>query len=119
MAGSDTSLPKGFEDLEIWVSDWVLPGMQARCDKRLSSPMDAIQAFYDAILPQAPRILELLDDRQLGGMTAAEERLLGLMLSFAEVTPAVEFYGQPEVIDGFSSDAFRVDEDLPDLNPQT
>ena len=119
MSDSETALPKGFEDLEIWVADWVLPGQQARSDKRLSSPFEAIQAFYDAILPQAQRILEYLDQRQLGAMSAPEERLLGLMLSFAEVTPAVEFYGQPAVIDGFSSDEFRVDEELPDLTAQT
>ncbi len=51
-------------------------------------------------------------------MNAAEERLLKLMLSFAEVTPAIEFYKQPAVVDGFSTDKFRVLEELPDLAPQ-
>ena len=118
MTDFQESLPKGFEDLEIWVSDWVLPDTQARSDKRLGSPMEAIQAFYDAILPQAPRILEYLDQRKLGELEDSEERLLKLMLSFAEVIPAVEFYHQPAVIDGFPSEKFRIDDVLDDLAPQ-
>jgi hypothetical protein len=113
-----STLPKGFEDLEIWVDDWLLPDVQARNDKRLAGPMEGIQAFYDAMLREAPRALEYLHQRKLGELDASEEHLLKLMLAFAEVIPAVEFYQQPEVIDGFSSEKFRIDETLDDLAPQ-
>ena len=119
MRDSDTTLPPGFEDLEIWVEEWVLADMDARNQRRLASPMPAIQAFYDAVLPQAPRVLEYLNQRELGALDAAEERLLKLMLSFAEVCPAVEFYGQPGVIDGYPADQFLLGEGLADLTPQT
>lgn len=119
MPDASSALPPGFEDLEIWVADWVLPDMAARNHKRLSSPMEAIQAFYDALLPQAPRVLEYLERCKLGQLDPAEERLLKLMLAFAEVCPAVEFYQQPGVIDGFPADQFLLNEDLADLTPQT
>ncbi len=121
MAVTDSSqtLPTGFQHLECWVADWVLPDTQARSDHRLASSMEAIQSFYDAMLPEAPRILELLAKSKLGELDRPEERLLALMLSFAEVTPAVEFYKQPAVVDGFSSDKFLANEILSDLNPQS
>ena len=112
-------LPPGFEDLEIWVDEWVLPDMDTRNRTRLASPMERLQAFYDAILPQASRVLEFLDTRKLGELDPSEERLLKLMLSFAEVCPAVEFYQQPGVIDGFPAEEFLLNEDLADLEPQT
>ena len=104
--------------LDGWVAEWVIPDSQARSDKRLSSSMATLRAFYDAILPQAPRILEYLDQHQLGQLAASDERLLKLMLSFAEVIPAVEFYQQPSVIDGYSAEKFKLGESLSDLSPQ-
>ncbi len=80
--------------------------------------MAEIQAFYDAILPAAPGILEFLDEKELGDLDGPEERLLKLMLSFAEVIPAVEFYGQPAVIDSIPIEQFSLSEDLDDLSPQ-
>ena len=112
------TLPEGFDDLEAWVADWVLPDLQARSDKRQSSSMEEIQAFYDAVSARAPSALAYLDQRKLGELDAAEERLLKLMLSFAEVIPAVEFYQQPAVIDGIPAEQFRLCDDLPDLTPQ-
>ena len=118
-ANSSRALPQDFSHLECWVGAWVLPDTQTRSDKRLGSSMEEIQGFYDAILPEAPRILETLDRLKLGELDPPEERLLRLMLSFAEVTPAVEFYQQPAVVDGFSSDDFRANEMLSDLDPQS
>jgi hypothetical protein len=119
MKGSGQALPEEFEILECWVAEWVLPDIQARSDKRLSSSMTTLQAFYDAILPAAPSILEYLDQRQLGQLAPSDECLLKLMLSFAEVIPAIEFYQQPSVIDGFPAEKFKLNEPLSDLSPQT
>ena len=119
MKESEQALPEGFEILGCWVAEWVLPDSQARSDKRLRSSMSALRAFYDAILPVAPRALEYLDQRKLGQLAASDECLLKLMLSFAEVVPAIEFYQQPSVIDGFPAEKFRLSETLSDLSPQT
>ena len=46
-------LPPEFSDLEPWVAEWCLDGEPQRYAKRLSSTMDEIQAFYDAVFPRA------------------------------------------------------------------
>lgn len=107
-------LPDGFAELERWVDDWVLADSRARSAKRQATPYLDIRAFYDALLPHAPRALAILAERRLGELTAAEEALLKLMLSLAEVGPAVEWYGQPEVIDGFPAARFALVEQIPD-----
>ena len=44
-----TTLPPGFEALEPFVADWALPGSLARMEKRRTSSIEDIRAFYDAI----------------------------------------------------------------------
>ena len=100
-------LPQGFADLECFVADWVLPDALARMAKRLSSNMDELNAFYAAMLPRGEAALAYLRDYQLGEVPPEAERLLKLMLSLAEVAPAVEWYDSPRVYDGFSIDRTR------------
>ena len=47
-------LPPGFSDLEPFVADWCLDSEPERYAKRLSSTMEEIQQFYDAIMPRVP-----------------------------------------------------------------
>lgn len=108
------NLPEGFADLEPFVADWVLPTSTARSRKRNSSQMSEITAFYDALQPRLKAVLEHLgtvpyDDT----MPDEEHRLLGLALSLAEITPAVEWYDQPGVIDGFDPERFVLTTELP------
>jgi hypothetical protein len=51
---------------------------------------------------------------QLGELDSAEERLLKLMLSLAEIGPSVEWYQQNAVVDGFEPDRFKLTVQLPD-----
>lgn len=111
-------LPVAFAILEPFVGEWVLEDCQARTEKRHATSFEALRAFYDAALEAAPSALAYLDERRLGELDASEERLLKLMLAFAEVIPAIEFYGQPAVLDGFPPEKFRIDDTLSDLAPQ-
>lgn len=118
-AMSETAqLPPGFEALEVWVTDWVLPDLHARAQRRQSAPFSEIRAFYEALLPEAPRALAFLGDCALGELDRASENLLKLMLSLAEVGPAVEWYGQGRVIDGFLPERFVPTIQLADTAPQ-
>ena len=103
---NERRLPPGFEDLETWVTDWALPDSRARCEKRQRSSADEIRAFYNALLPRAEPALAHLSQSQLGALDPAIETLLKLLLSLAEVGPAVEWYGQPQVVDGFDPKKF-------------
>ncbi len=113
------TLPEGFEALEPFVRDWVLADSAARAQKRQETSIEAIRVFYDAALAHAPRALELLSARQLGALDEPAENLLKLLLSLAEVSPAVEWYGQPSVVDGYDPKGFRLTLQIPDLEPQT
>lgn len=111
-------LPADFEHLDALVDEWVLPDSRARAAKRLATPYADIRRFYDTMLAAAPAALEYLSDRRLGSLDDADERLLKLMLSLAEVGPSVEWYEQPDVIGGWPAHRFPLVEQLPDNAPQ-
>jgi len=99
---SDGQLPDGFDDLEPFVGEWVLPSSPARAQKRHATSIDEINKFYDALRPRLKEVLTYLDTVPYSeDMSAQDRRLLELTLSLAEITPAVEWYQQPDVIDGF------------------
>ena len=72
-------LPEGFETLEPWVDGWVLPDSAARARKRQTTDIDEIRGFYEAVLAEAPRALELLSTRRLGELDTPTETLLKLL----------------------------------------
>ncbi len=88
-------LPPAFADLERYTG-WALPTEPERLRKRLATPMADIRAFYDALLPRAAAALEYLDGFPLDGLDGPQARLMHLLLSLAEVSVAVELYGQPD-----------------------
>lgn len=94
-------LPAGFEALESWVATWVLPDAAARMAKRQASTIGELKAFYQAMLPMGETALAWLRDYELGTLPPEGENLLKLMLALAEVAPAVEWYNDPRVFDGF------------------
>ncbi len=98
------SLPRGFENLEP-VSEWSLRTETERIKHRQASSFAAIAQFRDVVLPELPRIFEYLNAKDLGTLAAPDENLLFLTLALAEVAPAIEFYRQAAVIEGF--DALR------------
>lgn len=104
--------------LEAFVADWVLPDSLARMAKRRSSNMEDIKAFYNVAIANAERALNHLRAFPLGDIPEAEERLLKLMLSLAEVGPAVEWFDSPHVYDGFEASKIRYIRTLPDTAAQ-
>ncbi len=110
------TLPAGFEDLERFAAVWSLASERERNRQRLSSSMSEIQELYDALLTRMDQIIEYLNQLPLDNMPEEARRLLYLSLSLAEVAPAVEFYKQPEVVDGFPADRFLPVE-VPNMSP--
>ena len=102
---STRQLPEQFEDLEPFVG-WALPDEVGRGRRRGSVPMPEIQAFYDAMLPRMEAVMGFLNALPLNALPAEAERLMHMVLSLAEIGPAVEFYGEPAVIDGFPTERF-------------
>jgi hypothetical protein len=104
-------LPPDFAALEPFAG-WCLATETERNHRRVSSRFEDIAAFADAMLPQVEAITHYLDARQAEGPLPEEaRRLFHLLLSLAEVAPAIEAY-QPQatVIDGYESARFAPDE---------
>lgn len=112
------ALPAGFDAAEPFVADWVLPDAAARMAKRQGSRIEEIRHFYDTMLPLGEAALAYLRQYELGALPEDGERLLKLMLALAEVAPAVEWYGDPRVYDGFPIERIRYRRQIPDTAAQ-
>lgn len=111
-------LPEGFAAAEAFVADWALPDAAARMAQRQGSAIEEIRRFYDAMLSLGEAALAYLRQYQLGELPEEGERLLKLMLALAEVAPAVEWYNDPRVYDGFPIERIRYLRQIPDLAAQ-
>jgi len=101
-------LPAGFEALAAFVPDWVLPDMPARMARRRDSTIEELRLFYTSIVPLGDAALDHLRGFPLGQLPPDSANLLGLMLSLAEIGPAVEWYDSPQVTDSFSTTRVQV-----------
>ena len=116
---SGSVLPAGFQSLERFLPDWELPDAVSRVAKRQGSTLAEIREFYDAMLPLGEKALDYLRQFELGALPPEGERLLELMLSLAEIAPAVEWYDGPVVRNGFPVGRIRYVRQIPDLDPQS
>jgi hypothetical protein len=97
MVKQENRLPGAFEDLEGFIKKWALTTADERLQNRMSSSMDEIQTFYDAMLPRVEQALEHLDRFPLDNMPPAETCLYYLVLASAEASLSVEVYGAPRL----------------------
>ncbi len=104
---SKPALPPAFCDLERW-SAWSLATEPERSDRRQSSSMESIQAFYDDLLRRAAEIFAYVEQFPFDEMPEDARNLFYLTLSLAEVAPAVELFRQPTVIDGYDVKRFSM-----------
>jgi hypothetical protein len=103
---ADPLLPNGFGDLEAFARDWALPTERERNLQRHRASIVEINAFYEAMLERIDAVMSHLNRFAMDDLPPSEQRLLDLALSLAEVAPAIEFYKQPAVIDGYDSRRF-------------
>ncbi|MDN7178431.1 hypothetical protein M0D69_10425 [Caballeronia sp. SEWSISQ10-4 2] len=109
-SSTPATLPDAFANLQPFVERWALATETERNTQRHAVGMDAILAFKDAMLPRVDAVMQWLDTFPLNALPDAAKPLMYLLLSFAEVAPAVEFYKQPAVIDGYDPRRFVADE---------
>jgi hypothetical protein len=99
--------PPGFEDLEPF-SGWSLPTERERALKRFHGDQAEMERLYEAVHERLAEIVKHLDQYPLTELPEDSARLMLLMLSLAEVAPAIEFYKQPRVYDGFDLNRFTI-----------
>jgi hypothetical protein len=105
-------LPAEFSDLEPF-ADWALPSELDRYAKRLATPMDEIQAFYDAAFPRLESGTDYLRGVQLNGISDEDRRLLWLFAALVTASFPVEVWHQPRVPDSGASALDVVVEPVP------
>jgi hypothetical protein len=97
-----STLPAEFADLERY-ADWGVATERARYDKRVATPMDELQSFYDAAFPRMEDAMTYLDQYSIDEMPADAERLLWLYCALVTVSFPVEVWRQPRVPDSGAS----------------
>jgi len=105
---SGALLPPQFSDLELWASTWCLATEPERWAQRLRTPMQDMQAFYDAFFPRAEEAIAYCDGFPLDDMPPDTERLFQLLHSLLMVSYAVEVWKQPQVVHAGSAKIDRV-----------
>ena len=102
-------LPDQFKELNPFLSTWALPTESERNARRRSSTMEEIQSFYEAILPLMDEIILYLNQYPLDKMPEDTTRLLHLALSFMEISPAVELFGEPDESGVFDAARLKIE----------
>lgn len=92
--------PHGFEDLEEF-NGWSLATERDRAHKRVTSDQAELERLYAAVHSRLADIVKHLDQYPLVELPSESSRLMLLVLALAEVSPAIEFYHQPSVPNGF------------------
>ena len=90
-------LSNEFSDLEPFAEKWCLATERERYAVRLSSTMQELQAFYDAIFPRVREAMAFCDRFPLKKMPEDALNLLRMLFSFVVVSFAVELWRQPYV----------------------
>ena len=85
-------LPADFADLEPFAETWCLATEPERWERRLATPLDEMQAFYDACFPRAEEAIAYCDGFDLGALPADATHLLQLLQSLALVSFAIEVW---------------------------
>jgi len=96
---ADRLLPDAFSDLEEFATAWSLPTANERCERRLASSMEELQAFYDAAVPRAEEAIVHLNGYDIDDLPEPEVRLLWLLCSLSVISFAVDIFKQPKVPD--------------------
>ena len=107
------SLPSDFSELEPFAEKWSRATEPERYEVRLSSTMEEMQAFYDAIFPRVQDALAYCDKFPLDDMPDDGVHLLRMIYSFSLVSFPVELWRQPYPPDTRGTSFERISEPLP------
>jgi hypothetical protein len=96
-------LPEDFADLEPFAATWCLASEPERYATRLASSMEALQRFYEAMMPRAEAAIEHCDRYALDSMPESAVNLMYLIYSFINVSFPIEVWLSPRVPDSGST----------------
>lgn len=102
-------LPAKFQHLNSFI-EWSLETETERNIKRHESTMDEIRAFADVMVENVDMIVAHLESLDPETLPDEEKALMSMLLSLAEVAPAIEFYSQQAVVDGYDPRRLQANE---------
>lgn len=107
-------LPEKFAVLSKWDA-WCLATETERNLRRVKSSFEDISAFAEAMEPHIETICAYIDAEQaVGDLSEPTANLFYMLLSLAEVAPAIESYDpEVKVVDGYESKLFAPEERHP------
>ena len=92
-------LPDQFAALEPFAQEWCLPTEPERYQKRLETPMEELQGFYDAFFPRVDEAVNYCDQFTVGRLPDSAVQLMYLIYSLVAVSFSVELWGQGRIPD--------------------
>ena len=103
-------LPSDFSNLESFCDKWLHATEARRNEARISSNMEQIKEFYDAVLPQFEQMIQFLNKKPLTDLGEQEENLLNLSFAFVEASTPIERFNSPIVTELFPPERFKIHE---------
>ena len=106
---TDTSLPAPFAALEPLVAEWALGSEEERCNKRLTSPIPKLRAFYDQGFPRIEAIIAYLNTfpNDPDTLPGPERRLFDLALMVMEAAAPLDLqWPSSDITDVFPIERF-------------
>lgn len=102
-------LPTEFADLDCFTERWGAESYNDRWQARLSAKFEDITAFYNAMVPRMPAVIEHLNGLPINGLPPSEQALLRLAAAFMEASIAVEIFHAPDEPGVFPASRFIVE----------
>ena len=109
---AEETLPTQFAALERFVAKWDRPGTAERYAVRLTSTIEELQDFHDALLPRIGEVRAYLDSKSFADYSEADRRLGRLIFAWVSAAEAVEVFKQPRVPNSKGYWEVRAENDL-------
>ena len=97
-----------FSELDSVVSEWGLPTLSARIEKRVTSSLAELQAFHDTVLPRLPEIIDFLNEFPSHAIPDEYQALKNTALTLLHVDRPVNKWAAPTLDDALDPRRFTM-----------
>lgn len=101
-------LPSEFADLDHYVDTWALNSEQERFEKRISTRLEDVKSFNDAMFERIDAVICYLNTQPLESPEPQVMRLMSLAKAYMETSHPVDLlWKTTDLADAFPSDRFQ------------
>ena len=97
-------LPEAFAELAPWVAHWSIRTEQARAEKRVSTPIEALREFHAAVSPRLEAMFQYFNTlpNDPDALAPPDARLYGLAQMVLEASAPIDLqWDTPDIEDVF------------------